>query len=50
MARSKAVADRKRALAVAIKWGSEGRSGVTIRGDGRIYTAGELARQIIEKE
>ena len=32
---SKAVADRKRALAVAIKWGSEGRSGVTIRGDGR---------------
>jgi hypothetical protein len=47
---SMAVADRKRALAVAIKWRSQGRSGVTINGDGRIYTAKELARSIIEKE
>jgi hypothetical protein len=47
---SMTVADRKRALAVAIKWGSQGRSGVTISGDGRIYTAKELARLIIDKE
>ena len=33
---SKTVADRKRALAIAVKWGSQGRSGVTISGDGRI--------------
>jgi hypothetical protein len=47
---STTVDDRKRALAVAIKWRSQGRSGVTINGDGRIYTAKELARSIIEKE
>jgi hypothetical protein len=47
---SKTVADRKRALAIAVKWGSQGRSGVTISGDGRIYTAKELAREIIDKD
>jgi hypothetical protein len=47
---STTVADQKRALAVAIKWRSQGRSSVTIKGDGRIYTAKELARSIIEKE
>ena len=47
---STTVADRKLALALAIKWGSQGRSGVTISGDGRKYTAKELARAIIEKE
>jgi hypothetical protein len=38
------VADRKAALAVAVKWASGGRSGVKIIGDGRIYTAKELAQ------
>jgi hypothetical protein len=47
---STTVDDRKRALAVAITWRSQGRSGVTINGDGRIYSAKELARSIIEKE
>jgi hypothetical protein len=46
---SMTVADRKAALAVAVKWASEGRSGVKIIGDGRIYTAEELARAIIDK-
>jgi hypothetical protein len=31
---SKTVADRKRALAVAVKWASEGRLGLKISGDG----------------
>ena len=44
------VADRKQALAAATELETEGRSGVKIIGDGRIYTAKELARAIIEKE
>jgi hypothetical protein len=44
------VFDRKQALAAAIKWATEGRSGIKIIGDGRIYTTRELARVIIEKE
>jgi hypothetical protein len=47
---STTVDDQKRALAVAIKWRSQGRSSVTINGDGRVYTAKELARAIIEKD
>jgi hypothetical protein len=47
---SKTVVNRKEALAAAIKWASEGRSGIKIIGDGRIYTAKELARLIIDKE
>jgi hypothetical protein len=43
-------ADRKEALAAAVQWQSEGRPGVKIVGDGRIYTAQELARVIIDKE
>jgi hypothetical protein len=46
---STTVADRKQALAVAIKWASQGRSGIKIIGDGRIYTAKELARAIIDE-
>jgi hypothetical protein len=45
-----AISTTKLALAVAIKWGSQGRSGIKIIGEGHIYTAKELARQIIEKE
>lgn len=44
------VADRKQALAAAVELESEGRSGVKIIGDGRIYTTKELARAIIDKE
>jgi hypothetical protein len=44
------VADPKQALATALEWESEGRSGVKIIGDGRIYTTKELARAIIDKE
>ena len=47
---STTVADRKQALAVAIKWASQVRSGIKIIGDGRIYTAKELARAIIDRE
>jgi hypothetical protein len=43
-------ADRKEALAAAVQWQSEGRSGVKIIGDGRIYTPKDLARAISEKE
>jgi hypothetical protein len=44
------VADRKQAHATAMEWETSGRSGVRIIGDGRIYTAKELARAIIDKE
>ena len=44
------LADRKEALAAAIQWQSEGRSGVKIIGDGRIYSPDDLARAIIDKE
>jgi hypothetical protein len=47
---STTVADRKQALAVAIKWASQVRSGIKIIGDGRIHTAKELARAIIDRE
>jgi hypothetical protein len=46
---SKTVDDPKEALAVAIEWASEGRSGVKIIGNGRIYTAKELAQVIIDR-
>lgn len=36
------VFDRKQALAAAIKWATDGRSGIKIIGDGRIYTTREL--------
>jgi hypothetical protein len=44
---SKTIADRKDALATAVNWASEGRSNVKIIGNGRIYTAMELALAII---
>lgn len=47
---SKTLVDRKGALATAVKWASQGRLNVKIIGDGRIYTAKELARVIIEQE
>jgi hypothetical protein len=45
----KTVGDRKGALAVAVKWTSGGRRGVKVTGDGRVYTAAELARVINEQ-
>jgi hypothetical protein len=45
---SKKHADRKDALANAVQWGSEGRK-VKIIGNGRIYTAAELAISIINE-
>jgi hypothetical protein len=46
-AASKTVADRKLALAVAVKWATKGRTGIKINGDGRTYTPAELARLMI---
>jgi hypothetical protein len=46
---SKTHVDRKDALATAVKWASEGRK-VKILGNGRIYTAVELALSIINNE
>ena len=46
---STTVSDRKQALAAAVEWASDGRSGVKIIGDGRIYTVKELARAIIAR-
>jgi hypothetical protein len=45
---SKTHADRKDALVTAVQWGSEGRK-VKIIGNGRIYTAAELAISIINE-
>jgi hypothetical protein len=47
---SKTVADRKEALALAVRWASEGRSRIRILGDGRIYNAQELPLAIINEE
>jgi hypothetical protein len=47
---SKTLADRKEALATSVEWASEGRLNIKIIGDGRRYTARELARVIIEEE
>jgi hypothetical protein len=44
---ARTVADRKLALALAVKWATDGRTGLKISGDGRIYTPAELARMII---
>jgi hypothetical protein len=46
---SKTHEDRKEALVTAVKWGSEGRK-VQIIGNGRVYTATELALSIINEE
>jgi len=46
---SKTHEDRKDALATAVQWGSEGRK-VKIIGNGRIFTAQELALAIINNE
>jgi hypothetical protein len=46
---SKTHADRKDALANAVRWTSEGRK-VKIIGNGRIYTTTELAHSIINDE
>jgi hypothetical protein len=44
------VSGRKEALAAALNWESEGRSGVKIIGDGRIYSTKDLAQAVIDKE
>jgi hypothetical protein len=45
------VADRKDALATAVAWAGQGRSGMMIIGrDGRIYTLEGLAMAIINEE
>jgi hypothetical protein len=46
---SKTHEDRKDALVTAVQWGTEGRK-VKIIGNGRIYTAVELAVSIIKNE
>jgi hypothetical protein len=46
---SKTHEDRKDALVTAVQWGTEGRK-VKIIGNGRIYTAVELAVSIIDNE
>jgi hypothetical protein len=46
---SKTHDDRKDALATAVQWESEGRK-VKIIGNGKIYTAAELAISIINNE
>jgi Ethanolamine utilization protein EutJ (predicted chaperonin) len=43
---SATVHDRSEALKRAVVWLGEGRTGVTIIGDGRVYTAPELATAI----
>jgi hypothetical protein len=43
------VDDPREALAAAIEWAGEGRSGVKIIGDGRIYTQKELAKLIVDR-
>jgi hypothetical protein len=46
-ASSKTLADRKEALALAVRWAGEGHSHIRVLGDGRIYNAQELAAAII---
>jgi hypothetical protein len=44
------VAGRKDALATAVAWAGQGRSGIMIVGDGRIYTLEELAVAIVNEQ
>jgi hypothetical protein len=43
-AASISLGDRQAALAAALRWLSEGYTGVKIIGDGRIYTPAEIAK------
>jgi hypothetical protein len=49
-AASHTAADRKEALAVALRWADLGRVKIRIIGKGRLYTAEEMAAEIINED